>query len=237
MASWSVTVLCQRSFSCDFTCQEDNKIYASRVSENVPFFRSNFSFIPGLPAVPGEGHDSLEEALEEQVLGDQGGHSAEAVDSHPIPRLPERAVAAREDTLSIEHRMTHLLKNALCDVCNRARLYSKRIRSHRVADPEEDIDEPEKFGEQVACDHVIVFKSSTKDKEYAVFIVRDSYSGILQAYPTVTKSSDHAADSLRHFTGRLADQPTCICKSDCAKELLKAVRSLGWLSDASLPRR
>ena len=39
---------------CSFACQEDNKIYASRVSENVPFFRSNFSLIPGLPVVPGE---------------------------------------------------------------------------------------------------------------------------------------------------------------------------------------
>ena len=35
----------------------------------------------------------------------------------------------------------------------------------------------------------------------------------------------------------LADSPTCVCKSDCAKESLKAVRSLGWLSDAWLPRR
>ena len=231
--------------SCSLTCQESNKIYASRIAENVPFFRSNFNMIPGLPLVPDEGPEEHEVSLEEQILGDQGGHEVEAqggqgveaVDINPIPRLPERAVAAREDALSIEHRMTHLPKNALCDVCNRARLYSKRIRSHRVADPEEDIEEPEKFGEQVACDHVIVFKSSTKDKEYAVFIVRDSYSGVMQAYPTVTKSSEHAADSLRHFTGRLADQPNCICKSDCARELLKAIRSLGWLSDASLPRR
>ena len=135
---------------CSFTCQENNKIYASRVSKNVPFFRSNFSFIPGLPAVPDEGQENLEESFEEQMRGNQEGRRIEADDSNPIPRLPERAVAAREDALSIEHRMTHLPKNALCDVCNRARLYSKRIRSHRIADPEEDIEEPEKFGEQIS---------------------------------------------------------------------------------------
>ena len=37
--------------------------------------------------------------------------------------------------------------------------------------------------------------------------------------------------------GIKARNPRTICKSDCAKELLKAIRSLGWLSDASLPRR
>ena len=37
--------------------------------------------------------------------------------------------------------------------------------------------------------------------------------------------------------GVKAKNPQTICKSDCAKELLKAIRSLGWLSDASLPRR
>lgn len=149
--------------------------------------------------------DDVDLSLEEQfadIIGDQGRDRIE-VERNPIPRLPERAIAARLDALSIEHRMTHLPKNPLCDICNRARLYSKRIRSRPIADPEEDIEEPEKFGEQVACDHVIVLKSSTKDKEYAVFIVRDSYSGVLQAYPTVTKSAEHAAESLRHFTGRL----------------------------------
>ena len=42
---------------CKIVSPEDNKIYASRVSENVPFFRSNFSFIPGLPAVPDKEHE------------------------------------------------------------------------------------------------------------------------------------------------------------------------------------
>ena len=100
---------------------------------------------------------------------DQGGSRVEARESAPIPRLPERALAAREDALSIAHRMTHFPKNALCDICNRARLYSKRVRSHRIPDSEEDVPDPEKFGDQIACDHVIVFKSATKDEDYATF--------------------------------------------------------------------
>jgi len=155
---------------CVFTCEESNKIYSSRVSENVPFFRSTFNFIPGLPVVPDEGQGDVEPSLEEQfadIIEGQGGDRIE-VEQNPMPRLPERALAARLDALSVEHRMTHLPKNPLCDICNRARLYPKRIRSRRIADPEEDIEAPEN-GEQVAC-----------DKEYAVFIVRDSYSGVMQ---------------------------------------------------------
>ena len=50
---------------CQIVSSEGNKIYASRVSENVPFFKSNFSFIPGLPAVPGDEDYSFEEAMNE----------------------------------------------------------------------------------------------------------------------------------------------------------------------------
>ena len=45
---------------CKLECPEDNKIFASKVSENVPFFRSNFSLIPGLPVVPDDEDRSFE---------------------------------------------------------------------------------------------------------------------------------------------------------------------------------
>ena len=35
---------------CQVSCNEENKFYASRVSQNVPFFQSNFEVIPGVPA-------------------------------------------------------------------------------------------------------------------------------------------------------------------------------------------
>ena len=36
----------------------------------------------------------------------------------------------------------------------------REIRSHRVADPESDLPECTKFGEQTAIDHMVVSKSS-----------------------------------------------------------------------------
>ena len=121
-------------------------------------------------------------------------------------------------------------------VCNRARLYSKRIRSHRRADEESDLPVPEAFGQQIACDHMIVSKSSS-GKEFVVLVVMDMFSKVFQAYPLATKDTDSVKEALNHFVGVKAKNPQTICKSDCAKELLKAIRSLGWLSDASLPRR
>jgi hypothetical protein len=50
------------------------------------------------------------------------------------------------------------------------KLFSKRIRSHRVPDPESDLPESAKFGEQVAIDHMVVSKSSG-GKEFLVLIV------------------------------------------------------------------
>ena len=35
---------------CDITCDELNKFYASRVSQYVPFFKNQFTVIPGVPA-------------------------------------------------------------------------------------------------------------------------------------------------------------------------------------------
>ena len=35
---------------CDITRDESNKFYASRVSQHVPFFKNQFTVIPGFPA-------------------------------------------------------------------------------------------------------------------------------------------------------------------------------------------
>ena len=48
-----------------------------------------------------------------------------------LPKVPEseKFACERELALSTKHCMTHFPKSALCDVCNRARLYSK---THQV---------------------------------------------------------------------------------------------------------
>ena len=145
--------------NCKIETPDSNKIYASRVAENVPFFKSNFQFIPGVAAIPGEEGDHVEEVVHgpdppraEEVRG--------VAPEEPLPLLSDAVVRARAEAVSIEHRISHYPKHPLCDVCNRAKLLSKRVRSHRVPDPESDLPESTQFGEQVAVDHMVVSKSS-----------------------------------------------------------------------------
>ena len=117
--------------NCKIESPESNKIYASRVAENVPFFKSNFQFVPGVAAIPGEEGDHVEEVVHghdpvraEEVRG--------VAPEEPLPLLSDAVVRARAEAVSIQHRINHFPKHPLCDVCNRAKLFSKRVRSHRV---------------------------------------------------------------------------------------------------------
>ena len=113
--------------------------------------------------------------------------------------------------------------------------FSKRVRSHRVEDPESDLPDPTKFGEQVAIDRMIVSMSS--GGQFVVLISYDTFSRILNAYPAPSKSLDFVYTCLKHFVGLRYQNPDTVCRSDAAPELVKATRDLGWLPETSLPRR
>ena len=205
---------------CYVSCSEENKFYAWRVSQNVPFFQSNFELIPGVPAAVGHPSEDFcvetpPELLEEPVVpvssvepavepGNLGEHSSiaaevrEGAPDEPLPVLSDAVFRARAEAVSMEHRINHFPKHPLCDICNRAKLFLKRIRSHCVPDPESDLPESSRSGEQVASDHVVVSKSSG-GKEFLVLVVYDSFSGIVNAYPATPKGSDFVYSCLRHF--------------------------------------
>ena len=85
---------------------------------------------------------SIEPAVEPMDLGDRSSLAAEVREvapDEPLPPLPEGVVRARAEAVSIEHRTNHVRKHPLCDACNRAKLFSKRVCSHRVADPEHQV--------------------------------------------------------------------------------------------------
>ena len=98
----------------------------------------------------------------------------------------------------------------MCDICNRAKLFSKRVRSHRVEGPESDLPDPTKFGEQVAIDHMIVSKSSG-GREFVVLLVYETFNGILTVYPASSKSSDFVYTCLKHFVGLRYQNPDTVC--------------------------
>ena len=78
-------------------------------------------------------------------------------DEHPVEvvpkddsedKVPERVVKLRDQAMTIEHRLFHFPKNPFCDVCNQARMLSRRVRRKpRDHDEEPDPLEASEFGE------------------------------------------------------------------------------------------
>ena len=104
-----------------------------------------------------------------------------------------------------------------------------------MVNEELDLSEPDAFGQQLACDHLIVFKSS-RGKEHAVLIVQDRFSKVLQAYPTMSREVSQLTSNLKHFAGLKSNSYT-IVRSDAAGEILKAVIENNWLPESSVPAR
>ena len=207
---------------------EENKFYASRVAQNVPFFRNNFTAITGMPAEPFPGFSAIDvlpplDPAVELVEVPEVLSVEPDVEPSVDPGMPSDPASVEHDILAPLplHNSTHFPKLSTCDVCNRARLYSKRVESRRVANEELDLAEPEAFGQQLACDHLIVFKSS-RGKEHAVLIIQDRFSKVLQAYPTITREASQLASDLKHLVGLKSNSYT-IVRSDAAGEILTAV--------------
>ena len=112
----SLPFLVRDPSKCQLNCDEENKFYASRVSQNVPFFQSNFEVIPGVPAAVDPGDievvtppDLVEEpavsAVEPDIdVGDRSSIAAEVrkvAPDVPLPKLPESTVQARAEAVSI----------------------------------------------------------------------------------------------------------------------------------------
>ena len=95
---------------CKIESPETNKIYASRVAENVPFFKSNFQFVPGVAAIPGEEGDHVEEVVHghDPVRAEE---VREVAPDEPLPLLSDAVVRARAEAeaVSIQHRINRFL--------------------------------------------------------------------------------------------------------------------------------
>lgn len=225
-------------------CDEQNKLYAHRVHENVPYFKETVTLLPGLVNTlsPEERNQPAEEAIPHEVdVEPTAAHVADGDIIDPASRLQR----LQAESLSSRHLISHFPKNAMCEVCQRARVYSMRTRKkQRSATEEANLSDVVRFGQRFAADHVIVAKASTdSDKlgasgERVVLCIRDVYSGAFSAYPLPTKHTDSSVQCCAHFAGTRAQKdPTVIVKSDCAPELLSAANHIGWFTDPSLENR
>ena len=157
-------------------------------------------------------------------------------------KVPERVVKLRDQAMTVEHRLFHFPKNPFCDVCNQARMLSRRVRRKpRDHDEEPDPLEASEFGEVIAADHIHVFRSpddsDALDKTYVVLCLRDKYTGLFAAYPGTDRSTASIVSSLRKFVGRRICSKPVTLVSDAADEFVAAAEEMGWISSPSLPNR
>ena len=140
----------------------------------------------------------------------------------------------RDQAMTIEHRLFHFPKNPFCDVCNQARMLSRRVR-RKPRDPDEEPDplEASEFGEVIAADHIHVFRSpddsDALDKTYVLLCLRDKYTGIFAAFPGTDRSTASIVSSLRKFVGRrICSKPVTLVSDELTSSLL-LLRWVGFL--------
>ena len=116
-----------------------------------------------------------------------------AVEPSLDPETPSDPASMEHEILApppFDHNVIHFPKLSTCDVCNRARLYSKRVKSRREANEEFDLSEPDACGQQLACDHLIGFKSlrGNEPNEHAVLIGQDRFSNVFKLFQQFERS-------------------------------------------------
>ena len=156
-------------------------IRAQRVEDSVPIFTETFNMSSAY-ALPGAAGEDVEhsapavvpEAREERVREEGGSSDADSEGEMPVDRL-RRLVA---EANSLEHKLCHYPKNPHCPVCQRSRMYRKKVRRfrHDAITDRGMLPAVTQFGERIATDFVIVQKLSS-GKEHVVQVVRDEFSG------------------------------------------------------------
>lgn len=216
-------------------------IVANRVEDGVPIFSEEFhmSSAYALAGASSEGVEPAPPPAEvpralEAVREEGGSSDADSEGEMPIDRM-RRLVA---EANSLEHKLCHFPKNASCPICQRSRMYRKRVRRFRH-DPLADrgaLDPVTTFGERIATDFVIVQKLST-GKEHAVQVIRDEYSGWLRAFPLAKRDTSTVVGNILAFLGPSYEQPSIMVKSDQAVETKAACKQLGCAFEGTLENR
>ena len=117
-------------------------------------------------------------------------------DKDEIPRKKKRGTLKGE-ARSMKDLLTHKYKN-YCDSCVRAKM--KHFKTHRGAFKPK----LKQFGDLVTFDYMDVDKSIDYKfmTEKEILVIRDRFTGIIWAYPSVRKETEDAVNAFEHYMGR-----------------------------------
>ena len=171
-----------------------------------------------------EDHEEPDEAIEEDDADDRdlevdvvGGSS----------RMVRRGTLKAE-AKTIQRLLTHRYKNPYCELCIRAK--KRHFKTQRGAFKRK----LEAFGDLVTFGFIdtqrIMDQGIHTDRE--IFVIRDRYTGIFWAYPSMEKYTVDVIKSVNHFKGLRKIKIAC---ADKALEFEAAMKELKIPFDHSLP--
>eukprot|EP00435_Cladocopium_sp_Y103_P017027 s2456_g4.t1 len=167
--------------------------------------------------------------IEEEREGDRNEDDEDVIDvdeEDGSVRLSKRGTLKNE-ARSKTHLLTHRYKNPYCESCVRAKM--KHRKTFRGAFQRKLT----KFGDLVTFDYVDNRRIVEQDygDEKTNFVIRDRYTGMLQAYPSARKDTDAVIRAVKQFMGRRKIREAY---SDDAPQFEKAMKSLKIPIDTSL---
>ena len=164
--------------------------------------------------------------VDDEHVGDEDDEDVIDVDEEDgEPRLSKRG-ALKHEAKSKDHLLTHRFKNPYCESCVRAKM--KHRKTFRGALQRKLT----KFGDLVTFDYVGNRQIYEHDYgvEKTIFVIRDRYTGVIQAYPSAKKDQEAVKRAVKQFMGRKIRE----AYSDMAPQFIEAMKALKIPMDHSL---
>ena len=179
------------------------------------------------PAVAGE--EDGGEGGEPEIIGEDEDGVIE-VDVHEGEQRMAKPGALKAEAKTISHLLTHRYRNPFCQSCVRAKM--KHFRTHRGAFKRE----LKKWGDLITFDFADMewanYMGIPEDRE--LLIIRDRFTGVIQAFPLKGKSTEDIVLSIKRFIG---NRKVTLAFSDQAPQFVRACRELKIPLDTPVPGR
>ena len=179
------------------------------------------------PAVAGEGGEDEGDGPDVAEAEDDG---LIEVDVHEGEQRMAKPGVLKAEAKTIAHLLTHRYRNPYCQSCVRAKM--KHFRTHRGAFKRE----LKKWGDLITFDFADLewtnYMGIPDDRE--LLVIRDRFTGVIQAFPLKGKTTEEIVSSIKRFTG---NRKVALAFSDQAPQFVKACRELRITLDTSVPGR
>ena len=214
----------------------DSEPKDDKLASDIFELLSKGEVVADAPALAGEGEgrdDGDAEGEAEVPRGEEDEDEGEGVievDVHEGEPRMAKPGALKAEAKTMAHLLTHRYRNPYCQSCVRAKM--KHFRTHRGAFKRV----LKKWGDLITFDFADLEWTNYMGvpDERELLVIRDRFTGVIQAFPLRGKSTDDIIPCLKRFMG---SRKVMLAFSDQAPQFVKACRELKITLDTSVPGR